>query len=243
MQKWFSIIPILIAFILPCSSVRGADEEKLLTKADSLYEKNKFAEAQALYSDLYGRGYFTNASLLKMAFVLEGLGQTSQALFFLTDYFNRTEDEKAYDKIQTLAKAGGLAGYQLSDFERIAMWLKNRGEIFVPTILAISLFFVALAFYSSKQGWQNSKVVSALVSTFFVGSFLYAINFGSPTSKGVIVKPTYMMTGPSAASNLIALMADGHQVSLGGSRDVWVRVSWNGKEGYIKKNDLMVFSE
>src|SRR5689334_23575886 len=102
MQKWFSNYQILLFVLISGSSAYAANEESLLQKADSLYEKRKFTDAQEIYLDLYHQGYSSPATLLKMAFVYEGLGQTTEALFYLTEYFNKTEDGKAYEKIQIL---------------------------------------------------------------------------------------------------------------------------------------------
>ena len=132
MQKWFSFIPALVIFQFAFSAAFGNTEENLLSTADSLYQKKKFAEAKELYFKLYQQGYSSPASLLKMAFGYEGLGQTSHALFFLSAYYNVTEDEKAYDKILTLANARSLGGFERTDFDRITTWLQNRMRSIMP---------------------------------------------------------------------------------------------------------------
>ena len=241
MQKWILIIPILI--LLTHSQARAKGEDMLLLKADSLYQKNKFAEAQAIYLQLYKRGFFTEASLLKMAFVHEGLGQTAQALFFLSDYFNKTEYAKAYEKIQTIADAGGLVGYELSDFDRTTLWLSNRATVILPALLSCCLFFLALTIYCARKAWASGKVVSIVFTLFFTGILFCAINFLSPRGKAMVVKPTYFMAGPSPASNLIGMVNDGNLVLLGGERDVWAQVTWNGRNGYIKKNDMLFYGK
>jgi hypothetical protein len=237
MQKWFLIIPILILFSYTRVVAQG--EDLLLLKADSLYQKNKFAEAQAIYLQLYKRGFFTEASLLKMAFVHEGLGQTAQALFFLSDYFNKTEDTKAYEKIQTIANAGGLVGYELSDFDRATLWLNNRVDVILPIILSCCLFFLASTFYCTRKAWASGKVISIVFTLFFSGVLFCAVNFLSPPAKAMVVKPTYFMAGPSPASNFLGMVNDGNLVLLEGELDVWAQVKWNGKAGYIKKNDML----
>ena len=248
MQKWFSNNPTILVLLFSFSvfsalgqQLSGPLPQNLLLAADSLYHKKKFAEARELYFQLFQNGYSSPATLLKMAFVQEGLGQPAQALFFLSAYYRQTEDAKAFEKIQTLANAHHYIGYDLSDFERATIWLGNRLSLFLPALIAGCLLCIAWAVYCVKKGMASGKTVAGLFSIFFVGLLVLIINVGS-SAKAVTAKPTYFMSGPSAGANFLGLLSEGNQVSLSGEEDVWVQVKWNGKEGYIKKNDLLLYN-
>lgn len=248
MQKWFSIIPNLIVFIFsfligPAAANQDKQVSPLnsLLLADSLYEQNKFTEAQALYLQLYQMGYSSDATLLKMAFVNEGLGQTAKALFFLSAYYNQTEDEKAYEKIQTLANARNLSGYELTDSERLRFWLQNRVGVVVPGIACLCLFFMSMAFYFRKKGLSAAKLTMT-ISLLFLSAILFtAFNFLTGSDKAVVAKPIYFMSGPSAAATFLGMISEGNQVSFSGELDVWAQVQWKGKEGYVKRSDLLMY--
>jgi uncharacterized protein YgiM (DUF1202 family) len=95
--------------------------------------------------------------------------------------------------------------------------------------------------YSQKKNRVNRKLVAGFVSLFLIAVLFLTINFISPPAKAIIARETYLMAGPSAGANLILLVNDGNRVSVSGEEDVWVRVDWKGKEGYIKKNDLLYY--
>ena len=131
MQKRLSIIQILLFTLISISPTFCLDETRFLAQADSLFDKKKFAEAIELYQQLYDEGYYTPSTLLKMAFVSEGLSQNAKALFYLNAYYQATEDQKAYDKIQVLANAQLLTGYEVSDFNKIIIWFSNRSPYII----------------------------------------------------------------------------------------------------------------
>ena len=241
MQKWFSFIPALVIFQFAFSAAFGNTEENLLSTADSLYQKKKFAEAKELYFKLYQQGYSSPASLLKMAFGYEGLGQTSHALFFLSAYYNVTEDEKAYDKILTLANARSLGGFERTDFDRITTWLQNRMRSIMPLIAASGLACLALMAFCLKRNWHGGKIIAGIIAFFSTALFFWMVNFSEPTQKAVVARAAYFMTGPSAGANFIELVNEGNQVSIEGGQDVWAQVRWKEKEGFIKKTDLLFY--
>lgn len=241
MQKRFSFIPILIAFYFFQHPVFALDAQKLLSKADSLFQKRKFAESRELYFQLYQQGYSSQATLLKMAYVHEGLGQLGHALFFLSAYYNLSEDPKAYDKIQTLANARNLSGYEMSDFDRATLWISNRTDVASSGLMAVSILALAGIIIFKRKKFINAQRISWGFLLLITSLFLILVNFALPSPKGVIAKSTYFMSGPSAGASFVGMVSEGNQVSIAGSEDVWARVEWNGKDGFIKKNDLLVY--
>lgn len=241
MQKWCLNIPFILIFLFVAQVVNAKGEEKLLLQADSLYQKKKYAEAQQLYFQLYQQGYSSPAAILKMAFVHEGLGQPTQALFFLSAYYNQTEDSKSYEKIQTLANARNLDGYELTDFDRLTIWLNNRMDTFLTIGVSGCLFCLALMVYCTKRKLLNAKMVTGVFSLLFLSLLFLMINLTAPSAKAIVAKPTYFMTGPSAGANFLGLVGEGHQVTFSTEKDVWIQVLWKDKEGYIKKNDLLFY--
>jgi hypothetical protein len=174
-----------------------------------------------------------------MAFVYEGLGQTTEALFYLTEYFNKTEDTKAYEKIQILANAKNLSGYELTDFNRLAIWLSNRTFYLTIILIGGCLLSVALMLVCMRKMMINGKLAAGFASLFFLSILFYSINFINYPNGAVVAKQTYLMNGPSPAADLIGMLPDGNKVDFLDKHDVWVRVRWSGKEGFVKRNDLL----
>jgi hypothetical protein len=239
MQKWVSNIVLLLSILLT-QSLLAQTQTTLLSRADSLYGKKKYAEAQQMYFELFQEGFSTPATLLKMAFVYEGLGDMPKALFFLTQYYNKTEDAKAYDKILVLSNARNLKGYELSDLDRVLIWIGNRSNIIIITLLALALTSVGLMIVSSVKHLSNIKVAFGVLAIFLFCLTIVIANFGMPANKGVISRKAYIMKGPSPGANFITMVDGGNQVPILDSKDVWVKVNWNDKVGYIKRSDLLL---
>ena len=241
MQKRLSIIQILLFTLISISPTFCLDETRFLAQADSLFDKKKFAEAKELYQQLYDEGYYTPSTLLKMAFVSEGLSQNAKALFYLNAYYQATEDQKAYDKIQVLANAQLLTGYEVSDFNKIIIWFSNRSSYIIILCSIGILICTGLMLYSKKKKFTNGKLASGFVSLVFIGLIFFTGNFLSYPASAVVAKQTYFMSGPSAGASLLGMINDGHQISLAGETDIWAKVNWRGKEGFIKKMDLLQY--
>jgi hypothetical protein len=239
MQKWVSKIRIILILVLGTSPAVLYANQTLLNRADSLYSQKKFSEAREVYFQLYQQGFSSPATLLKMAFVHEGLGETGQALYFLSAYYRETEDQKAYEKILTLANARGVDGYELNEWEKLTIWITNRTAIYLPVAIAFAIFFMAIMIYNAKRANASAKFAAGFVSLLFLGLIFSAINFLKPPNKAVVTQAVYFMSGPSAAANLISMIPEGNQVKLGGENDIWAEAEWNGKKGFLRKSDLL----
>jgi len=176
---------------------------------------------------------------LKLAFVYEGLSETGKALYYLSTYYRLTEDSKTYEKIQTLANAKGVSGFDLSEMDRLAIWADNRKEIYLPVLVSVAVFLTALLFYYTKRKQPNGKFVAGFLSILTVLILLISVNFIEAPNKAIITSGSYFMSGPSAASNLIQLIPEGNQVKLGREHDIWIEAEWNDKTGYLRKTDLL----
>lgn len=208
--------------------------------ADSLYEKGKYAEAADRYFDLYQQGETSQAALLKMAFVQEGTGNPSKALFFLNQYFLLSEDFKAYEKIQELASVNGLKGWEMTDFEKFAMLINNRLPLISTVLLVFCLFMLSLMFFLNKRGKVAARRVAGFITLFIVFQLFAIINLVAPEQKAVVRQSTFLLEGPSAASQVVSRLSPGHQVEIAKATDVWLAVHWAGRQGYIKQSDLLV---
>ena len=239
MQKRAIKFQFIVILTLSCFVLKGADNQALLLKADSLFEKNKFTEARELYFDLYQKGQQSPATLLKMAYVHEGLGEFGQALFFLFSYYKITEDGRAYEKIQTLAKTHDISGYQLDPIEQIQIWMHNRLFNILPVLLVVGIFFMLLMVNSARHGNYNGKYASGFVSVLFIVMGGIALNFMSPNQRAVITQTSYCMSGPSSAANLLSIIPAGSQVQVKREQDIWVEVQWNNQRGFVHQADIL----
>ena len=47
------------------------------------------------------------------------------------------------------------------------------------------------------------------------------------------------MEGPSSGSSVLAIVSEGHKLTIEGKYDVWFKVKWNGKDAFIKESSLL----
>ena len=82
-----------------------ADEKDLLNKGDSLFKLKKYVDAKKVYENLfYEKNYFSDAMLLKLSFIEEGIGNYDKALIYLSKHYNQTHNKETSTKIKSIAK-------------------------------------------------------------------------------------------------------------------------------------------
>jgi hypothetical protein len=210
-----------------------------LQKADSLYRQKKFTEAGQIYFTLYKQGYQSPASLLKMAYVHEGLQETGKALFFLSAYYRLTEDVRAYEKITALAAQHNIDNHKMSPGNRLLIWVGNRILMIVTVATVLALVFIALSAHSARAGNSNGRFASGFLAILFLAIAL-AMNVGiNQSQQAVVTHTSFLMSGPSAAANLMGMIAEGNALTIVGEQDIWSKAEWNGKTVYIKTTDLL----
>ena len=217
---------------------------EILNRADSLYQDHLYTEAFSIYDSLYAKEGLTSPSmLLKMAYIKEGLGNESEALYYLSQYFDLTKNERALKKIEKLADERQLEGYRYTD-ERFFMNVifKNMSYILLVLVFMSLVAFAWVAYNklisSKKDNLYPGVIVLALLLSCL---FYFNYNFIKP-STAIISKPyAFLMKAPSAGSDLVSVLESGHRVYVLGEKDVWVKIEWHGSKAYIKKNNLKMF--
>ncbi|MBS1542892.1 MAG: hypothetical protein JST14_04620, partial [Bacteroidetes bacterium] len=61
-------------------------------------------------------------------------------------------------------------------------------------------------------------------------------NYSKKAQRAIVAgAPTYLMSGPSAASSVVAIIGEGHQLQIRGQEDVWLKVTWKEGEAWVKE--------
>lgn len=176
--------------------------------------------------------------LLKMAFIKEGLGDYTNALYYLNLYYLKTYNKRALKKMENLAEQNKLKGYDYDDAE-FFLNIYHQYQIQIDLIIiSITLFVFALLFYQRRRKKQVSLVTQLLFVSFLVVIFGLN-NFGIERAKAIITSPeVYLMKGPSPGADVLDIVSMGHRVDIIGQNDVWTKISWQDKEAYIKSFNL-----
>jgi len=214
-----------------------------LAHADSLFEQKKYTESYNIYETiLLQEKHITPRMLLKMAFIKEGLGNYSEALYYLNMYYLNTSDKNAQSKMREIAETNSLSGFDINDKTFFVRQLRTYYQEIITIIFSIALIILGAIFYK-KFKLQQKPVFSGISLVVILSLLFYMINFGDSTNEGIIMENhAYIMSGPSAGSDLLEVVKNGHKVKILKEMDVWMVIEWNGHKGYIKKIKVKKFS-
>lgn len=236
-----TLITLLLGAILIFSSqvAKGQNNTELLNKADSLFESKKYTQALEHYHQLFEEeNRYTPQMLLKMAYIHEGLGDFSQALYYLNIYYTKTSDEDVLRKMEALASEYKLSGYQFTDTDLFLTYYNKYISEITFGALAFCLFLFGFVFYQKKR--EQPLLFPAIGLAVSLILLAYIINGTNQTQKGIITNGTaYLMNGPSSGAEVVEIVKDGHRVSIVGKEDVWYKIIWDGGQAYIRQNQLL----
>jgi len=229
----------LLAFLSISFSVFCDTPKEKLILADSLFNQKKYTQSLELYDEIQKTDKKTSsAMLLKMAFIKEGLGDYTNALYYLNLYYLKTYNKRALKKMENLAEQNKLTGYNYDDIE-FFLNLYHQYQLQIDLIVISIVFLVfGILLYRKKTNQVQSKI-SGIAYISLLVILLIINNFGREQPIAIITASnTYLMKGPSPGADVLDVVSQGHRVNILGQDDVWVRVSWNDHEAYIKSFNL-----
>lgn len=234
--KIVASVALILAFFAPA---RGQEVYTMrLQMADSLFVQKQYTQSLDLYQQIFDRGSFTPAMLLKMAFIEEGLGKTSRSLYYLTIYYNYTRDDNALIKMEEVAAKNNLTGYEVTSDDRFAALLEEYRQPITMLLAAICIFFFSfIVFLRKKKQHVFAPLVLMTISLVALVTF---INIDLHKRWGIVAaKQVYLMSGPSPGAKVVGILSDGHRLAINGKHDVWTRVTWGETNAYIKENQVL----
>lgn len=234
----FSIITIL-----GIQQAQAQVNKPLLKSADSLFLRKKYTESFDLYAKIMEQGRVSPTMLLKMAFIKEGLGDVTGALYFLNLYYIQTSNEAVLTKMEEIAKKHKLTGYEYTDADYfLTFYRQYRSQIIYGSMAFALLIFTLMILQQRKTGkkpvWAGALFILILLN------ILFFINFSESYHKGIIRQQSaYLMRGPSAGSGVLEVVKNGHRVDVTGRKDVWVEIAWKGTVAYIKEDQIVIVKD
>jgi len=235
---------VAATFIFVANKISAQEPEMLLERADSLFTQKKFTESYDLYQQLFTQAeVYTPGMLLRMAFIREGLGDYTQALYYLNLYYRQTANKAALRKMDDLADEYNLIGYEFNDLEYFLSIYHRHFATIIYFLLAVALLWLGYMIYLKRK--KNQKPVGwAIGFSVVMLGIIYLINFGDRYRKAIInTSSSFLMEEPSAGANLVEVVEEGHRVLVVGQHDIWTKIKWNDKTAFIRKNHLIKIAE
>lgn len=229
-------LKIVLVCLLPWVAAAHSTSGKL-QQADSLFRAKQYTQAFVLYQSVLSEKNYTTAMLLKMAYIQEGLGHIGSCLYYLNLYHLASGDEQALGKMEELAQKKQLEGYTLSQRHVVKEWWQRNFSSISFLAVALSGFLLTLAFVQ-----RNRNAVFLPLAFVAIGLLIFSFvssNFLNERSTAIVNgSRTYVLDAPSAGGTVVEVLSDGHRLQVTGATDVWQRVIWRDKVGYIKRGQL-----
>jgi tetratricopeptide (TPR) repeat protein len=244
MQSRYLKILVVVGLILSTSvqAAWGQYLKKQLFLADSLFKIQKYPEALGIYNDVLNKSdQFSPQMLMKMAYIKDGMGDYTGALYHLNLLYYYNPDQQVLLQMEEIASRYNLQGYSFTDLEYFMFLYNEYYQYLIWAFIAFSgMAFVYLVIKKYRKlplGFRPMVFIVLLAL-----AFLFT-NFEMIPQKGIIKNRTYLMSGASPGADRFNTVDEGHRVTILGKQDVWYLILWEGKTTYIQENNLLVIGE
>ncbi|OJJ22619.1 hypothetical protein BKI52_08035 [marine bacterium AO1-C] len=211
-----------------------------MAKADRLFNQKKYTESLKIYENIFRTsGKASPSMLLKMAFIYEGLGNYTQTLFCLSLHYEYAPSNTTLLRMEKIAQDRDLKGYEHSDFDYI-LAIFHRYYIYFNVLMVLifgslfGLFIYRLRKRETLPVRQSIAFVLALTGIFIL------LNFSEDPPKAIIKNDkVFLMSAPSAASEMVDRLDKGHRVEILSKKDIWFKIQIGDKVAYIRESNLI----
>ncbi len=237
---WHLAVFVLLAGQLSAQGIVSAGMNPI-RRADSLFATGATAEAIPIYETAMATGQpATDAMLLKLAFAHEQLADVPKLLYYLEVYFDRHPSEAVLRKMNDIARANGLSGYETDDLNYFYLFYKQYGQYLVLLLLILGGY---VTWVIVAKSWRNEATPTSQkwVTLFYLLGVWLFINLPEGYKSGIISRDRVLLrSAPSGAAPVVDVVGRGHKVNILGSQDIWLRVFWNNKLYYLRKDQVWI---
>ena len=208
--------------------------------ADSLWKQGDFKKALRNYQLLLKQESKASPTLLlKMANCAASLRNYPAEIYYLNLCYQIAPSKSLQEQIRILANQYNLQGYNFSDLDLILQYYYQIDDAVVLAGLALSLLLVIAMFKSRLQ--KKQLVYYPLIFLICIIGFAVANNIQTINQKAIIAfNNSLLMEGPSAASNNLTKVSQGHRVTITAKNDVWYKITWLNNTAYIHSKNLLL---
>jgi len=214
-----------------------------LHKGDSLFNGKKYIQAFDEYAAVSDSAQqFTSRMLLKMAYIKEGLGDYTSALFYLNKYYTHNPERVVLRKMEDLAYQYKLNGYNYTDLEYFIS-IYNNYYYYIISVFLLASAFILISISVRKRNKRPLGKIPLLFILLLGASYVINNYKIIPTKAIVFNSGSLLMSAPSAGSELLYVADKGHRAPALGSYDIWTKIEWEDKEVYIRTSDIKLVDD
>ncbi|MBC3788263.1 hypothetical protein [Spirosoma utsteinense] len=223
------------------STSAWAGPRETIRQADSLFAAGYEADAAQLYETALADGHTaTDPMLLKLASAYEGQNDVPHLLYYLQIYFNRHPDDAVLRKMNDIARANNLNGYETDDLNYFYLFYRKYG-LYLLLFLLIPGGYVFSVLVMKRFRKQAVDQRQKWVVLFYLVLLLLFVNLPEGVQSGITSRDRVLLrTDPSAAAPVSEVIGRGHKVNILGSQDIYLRVLWRNELYYIRRDNVWV---
>lgn len=231
----------LFLLFFSAGAARADSRQDTLHRADSLFAADAQQDAARLYQRVMAGGFpATDVMLLKLASASERQNDIPHLLYYLQVYLDRHPDDAVLRRMNDIARANNLSGYETDDLNYFYLFYKQYGIYF-------QLFLLVLAIYAFgvllNKVLRNQPVPGRQkgVLFFFLIGLLVFVNLPRGVQSGITNDDRVLLrTDPSAAAPVADVISRGNKLNILGSRDIYLRVRWHNQWYYVRQDQVWV---
>ncbi|MCS6822406.1 MAG: hypothetical protein NZ551_11130 [Microscillaceae bacterium] len=214
---------------------------KSIQRADSLFTQKQYGEALEIYEYLLQRKQRASPqTLLKMAFITEGLNDYPKTLYYLSLYYYLEGDYRILPKMDRIAQEYKLKGYEYTDLTLLQAFYYRYVTWFYVLGISVSVFFFLFLHFRFLRS-KTLKNTFFVIFFMFLGVYLGITYLMQAPKQVIIAKPnSYLMKAPSAGSEVYKIVEAGHRLVWKSTQDTWLEVLWDNQPCYIKRSDVFL---
>ena len=237
----YSLKKILFAALLLVNLSVTAQSFSTVRRADSLFAVGLHTDAATLYQSELAKGELaTDGMLLKLAYAAEKNNDVSRLLYYLEMYFDRNPNEAILQKMNDIARANGLNGYETDDLNYFYLFYKQYGLYLLLVLLVLGMYVFGVMLVKILQREAMPQRHKWMVFLYLITLFLF-VNLPEGYQSGIINRDkVFLRSEPSSAAPVAEIIGKGNKINILGSADIWLRVFWNDRLYYVRKDDVWV---
>lgn len=216
------------------------DNEEEIKKADLYFSQKKYTESLKIYENIFRKsGKASPSMLLKMAFIYEGLGNYTQTLYYLSLHYEYAPSNTTLLRMEKIAQERSLQGYEHSDFDYILAIFHGYYVYFNLLLVLIFGGLFGLFIYRLRKR-ETLPIRQALAFVLALTGIFILLNFSEDKPKAIIKNDkVFLMSAPSAASEMVDRLDKGHRVEILSKKDIWFKIKIGDKVAYIRESNLI----
>lgn len=212
-----------------------------LRRADSLFAAGRPTDAATLYKKAIANGYpATDAMLLKLASAYEREDDLPRLLYYLQVYFDRHPDEAVLRKMNDIARANNLSGYETDDLNYFYLFYKQYSLYLLLFLLLPAGYGFGVLLVKQVRKQPIPARQKWVMLFYLIGILLFA-NLPEEVRSGITSRDRVLLrTDPSAAAPVAEVIGRGHKLNILGSRDIYIRVLWHNELYYVRRDNVWI---